>query len=75
MAHGTSRNHPLWAKRGFLAGLGLFLLGAGGEIVGHALFGTLPGWENTLLVDAEILGIALALLAPLVFGLVLPLTE
>jgi hypothetical protein len=44
-------------------------------MVGPALFGPLPGWETMLLTDAEILGVLLALLSPLVFGIVLPLVE
>lgn len=68
-------DYPTVTKRAFALGVGLFLLGALGEIVGHALFGTLPAWENTLLFDAEILGILIALLSPIVFGIVMPLTE
>jgi hydrogenase/urease accessory protein HupE len=68
-------DHAKRAKQGFLLGVGLFAVGALGEIVGHALYAELPGWEQTLLFNAEAVGILLALLAPLVFGVVLPLTE
>lgn len=44
-------------------------------MVGPALFGPLPGWETMLLADAEVLGVLVGLLSPLVFGLVLPLVE
>lgn len=68
-------DYPTVTKRAFLLGVALFLVGAVGELVGHAVFGTLPGWEETLLLNAEILGVLVALLAPVVFGIVLPLTE
>jgi len=68
-------NHARLAKRGFLLGVGLFALGALGELGGHALLGTLPAWGNTLLVDMEAAGILLALFCPLIFGIVLPLVE
>jgi hydrogenase/urease accessory protein HupE len=68
-------NHAKRAKQGFLLGLGLFAIGAFGEILGHSLYTELPGWEQTLLFDTLVLGILIALLAPLIFGVVLPLTE
>jgi hydrogenase/urease accessory protein HupE len=75
MAHTTSMNHEKLAKRGFLLGFALFAIGALGEIAGHTLFTELPGWEQTLLFDMVILGTLIALLAPLIFGIVLPLIE
>jgi hypothetical protein len=68
-------DYPTWAKRGTLLGLLLFAVGAAGELVTHALGTPLPAWEATLLFDAEVLGVALFLLSPVVFGVVLPLTE
>ena len=68
-------DHATLAKRGFLLGVGLFAFGALGELVAHAFLGPLPGWGNLLLTDMEALGILLALFAPLVFGIVLPLVE
>lgn len=68
-------DYPTLAKYGFLAGLGMFLVGGLGELVGHAVFSGLAGWEATLLVDLEVVGILVGLLAPFVFGIVLPLTE
>lgn len=62
-------------KLGFGLGVALFALGAGGTFAGHALFGSLPGWEHALLLDMEVVGTALALLSPFVFGIALPLTE
>lgn len=68
-------DHATWAKLGFLFGLALFALGAGGELVGHALYGTLPTWEDTLFTYAEGVGLVVGFLSPWVFGIVLPLTE
>lgn len=62
-------------KLGFALGLSLFAVGAGGELIGHALYGTLPAWENTLFFDAEVLGIATAFLSVFVFGIAVPLTR
>jgi len=74
MAQNWTADYATMAKRGFMLGAGLFLLAAAVEIGGHTL-GTIPTWGNTLLVDMEILGIAVGLLSPLLFGVVLPLTE
>ena len=71
----SSMDHAKRAKQGFLLGLGLFAFGVLGEIVGRAVFGDLPGWEQALFFDAEVLGVLIALLVPLVVGVVLPLTE
>jgi hypothetical protein len=68
-------DYSRWTKLGFLFGFGLFALGAGGEIAGHALVGTLPAWENTLFVSAEAIGIVVGLLSPFVFGIALPLLD
>jgi hypothetical protein len=62
-------------KLGFTLGVLAFAVGAGGEVVGHAVFGTLPAWEDALLFDLEVLGILVTLLSPFVFGVLLPLTE
>jgi hypothetical protein len=68
-------DYPTLAKRGTLLGLCLFALGAVGELGTHALGMSIPAWEATLLFDAEVLGVALFLFSPIVFGVVLPLTE
>jgi hypothetical protein len=62
-------------KRGFLLGLALFGTGVVGEVLGRGVFGGLPAWEATLFLFFEGGGILLCLLVPLVFGIVLPLTE
>jgi hypothetical protein len=68
-------DYPRLATLGFTFGLGLFVVGALGELGLHAAGVSVPAWEQTLLFDAEVVGVALALLSPFVFGVVLPLTE
>lgn len=68
-------DYPTVTKRGFLLGVTLFVLGALGEVVGGALFGPLPAWEVALFFDMEVIGVLLFFLTPLVFGVILPLTE
>ena len=68
-------NYRALTTRGFLSGVALSTLGGIGEIAGMALYDPLPAWGNTLLTDVEALGLVVGLLAPLVFGIVLPLTE
>jgi hypothetical protein len=68
-------DYPTLTKRSFLLGLGLFLFGVVGEFLIGVTGATVPAWEHTLLVDAEAIGIVVALLSPLLFGIVLPLTE
>jgi hypothetical protein len=68
-------DYSTWTKRGTLLGLGLFAAGALGELTAHAMGLQLPAWEATLLFDAEVIGVGLFLLSPLIFGVALPLTE
>lgn len=68
-------DYPTVTKRVFFAGVALFVIGALGELVGHAYFAPMPAWEETLLFDAEVLGILLALVGTFVVGILLPLTE
>jgi hypothetical protein len=75
MSQTRSLNYPAITKRGFQVGVVLFLVGALGEALLPVLFGPLPNWETTLLFDAEVVGLLLAFFVPLIFGLVLPLTE
>jgi hypothetical protein len=70
-----SIDYGFLAKGGFLLGLGMLVLGAGGALVGHAFFEPLPGWEKTLFFDLEVLGLLIGFFSPLTFGLVLPLVE
>lgn len=64
-----------WAKVGFLFGLGLFVFGAGGEIIGHAVVGALPLWENTLFTYSEGVGIIIGFFSPWIFGVALPILD
>jgi hypothetical protein len=64
-----------YARGGFFLGVVVFILGILGHALGPALFGPLPAWEITLFTTMEFAGIALALCAPIVFGIVLPLIE
>ena len=75
MAQYVATDYPSLAKTGFLLGVALFVLGGLGEVVGTAVFGGLPAWEQTLFFDMEVLGILLGLFSPLVFGIALPLVE
>ena len=75
MTQTSSLDHARLAKLGFLIGLGLFAVGGGGEIVGHALYGSLPAWEAALLFDLEVVGLLVGFFSPLVFGIALPLLE
>ncbi len=61
------------AKTGFLLGVGLFLIGAVGELAIQSQLVLVPAWEETLLFDFEVLGIVLFVLSPFVFGIALPL--
>jgi hypothetical protein len=75
MSQSASIDHASYAKRGFQVGVALFAIGALGELLGNLFIGPLPGWEQALLFDMEVLGVLVGLLAPLVFGIVLPLVE
>ncbi|WP_338730109.1 hypothetical protein [Haladaptatus sp. DJG-WS-42] len=68
-------DYSVVTKFGFLASIGLFAVGAGGELIGHALYASLPAWEETLFFNLEVIGVLGALLVPLFFGIILPLTE
>ncbi|WP_144904797.1 DUF7860 family protein [Halobellus captivus] len=68
-------DYPTLTKRSFLLGIGLFALGALGEFALAATGTAVPAWEHALLVDAEWIGILIALVSPFVFGVLLPLTE
>lgn len=75
MGHHGKFDYPTLTKRSFAVGVALFALGVAGELLGHAVFGSLPAWEETLFLNMEALGIVVALFAPLLFGIILPLTE
>lgn len=75
MGRSDGLDYGYWAKTGFLLGLGLFALGAAGEILGHVAFGSLPAWENRLFTYSEGAGLVIGFCSPWIFGVVLPLTE
>ncbi len=75
MSHASSIDYAKRARQGFFLGAGLFVVGVLGEALGHSVLGGLPAWEQRLLFDAEVLGVLIGLIVPLVFGIVLPLTE
>jgi hypothetical protein len=62
-------------KRAFAVGAALFALGLLGELAISSLGLSVPNWEQTLLVDAEIAGVLVMLLSPFVFGIFMPLTD
>lgn len=68
-------NYQKLTKRSVLFGLSLFLIGALGEMAIHSAGLQVPGWEEALLFDAEVLGVIVTLLSPFIFGIFLPLTE
>jgi hypothetical protein len=72
MGHGANLDYPDLAKYGTLASLAAILVGAAGTTLGA---GRLPGWELTVLLDLEILGVLGIVVCPFLFGIALPLTE
>ena len=75
MPQHSELDYAFLTKAGFLLGLGLFVLGGGGEFLGHALYGPLPAWVDTLLFDLEAVGLVIGFFSPFIFGIFLPLTR
>ncbi|MCL9812304.1 hypothetical protein [Natranaeroarchaeum aerophilus] len=80
MAHRAGRygdlDYPTLTKYGFFLGLGMFLVGVVGELLlAGIVLSDVPGWVHTLFFDMEALGVVVAFLSVVVFGIVLPLTE
>jgi hypothetical protein len=69
-----SIDYPSFVKRGVVFGLTLMLLG---EIGGYAAdnYVSVPAWEETLFLAAAGVGLLVFVLSPILFGIVLPLTE
>lgn len=68
-------DYARWAKGGFAFGLLLLLGGAAGEVVGHAVFESMPAWEESLFFYSEVTGVLVGFLSVWIFGVFLPLTE
>jgi len=47
----------------------------GGELIGHALYESLPEWETVLLFDLSVIGLLVGLFSPILFGIVMPLLD
>lgn len=75
MARYGDLDYSRLTKLGFLLGLAFLLTGATGEWAIHAADAPLPAWGDTLFFDLEVVGVLLVLFVPVVFGVVLPLTE
>ncbi len=75
MNTGRGIDYGEWLRGGFLLGVAMFVVGAIGAVVAPRVYGELPGWEMTLFTDMIALGVVVAFLSLLFFGLILPLTE
>ena len=69
-----SIDYPSAVKRGVFLGLALMTVG---EIGGYLAenYVSVPGWEETLFLAAAGIGLLLFVTSPILFGIVLPLTE
>jgi hypothetical protein len=63
------------AKTGFVGGVALVAIGVGGELAGHAVLGSVQPTAEQGLFAMAVIGVAVGLFVPIVFGAVLPLTE
>lgn len=69
-----SIDYPTVVKRGALLGLALMVVGeSGGYLAENYL--SVPAWEETLFLAVAVVGLLAFVLSPIVFGIVLPLTE
>ena len=68
-------DYSAYAKGGFLIGFAMFAIAALGEVVIHFGGMQVAAWIGTALLDAGLAGIAVMLLAPAIFGVIMPLTE
>ena len=68
-------DYSAYAKGGFLIGLAMFAVAAIGEVVIHVGNVQIATWIGTVLLDTGLAGILVMLLAPIIFGVIMPLTE
>jgi len=69
-----SIDYPTVVKRGVLLGLALMVVGEfGGYLADNYV--SIPAWEETLFLAVAVVGLLAFVLSPIVFGIVLPLTE
>jgi len=68
-------DYATYTKRGIAFGFLLIGVGALGHTLLPPLVGPLPGWEQTLLFDSVVLGLASELISVFGFGIVLPLID
>lgn len=68
-------DYSTYTKGGFLVGLALFAIAALSEIVIHLGNLQIQSGLSTLLLDAGLTGILVMVAAPIVFGVIMPLTE
>ncbi|QKY22069.1 hypothetical protein B4589_016790 (plasmid) [Halolamina sp. CBA1230] len=67
-------DYPSFVKRGVLVGLVLMFVGElGGYLAENYI--SVPGWEETLFLLLAGVGLLLFATSPILFGIVLPLTE
>ncbi|MFC7069654.1 hypothetical protein [Halobaculum lipolyticum] len=68
-------DYPRLTKLSVLGFLSLFVVAVGVNAAVSLTGGSLPGWEETLLLDVEMLSVLGIFLSVFVFGIALPLTE
>jgi hypothetical protein len=68
-------DYAFLAKTGFLVGLGMFIIGAGGEFLTNTYLAPVPAWEDSLLFAIEAVGLIIGFFSPFVFGIFLPLID
>ncbi|WP_435119784.1 hypothetical protein [Halolamina sp. C58] len=67
-------DYPLFIKRGVLLGLALMFVGELGGFLSENYI-SLPAWEGSLFLLLAGIGLLLFATTPILFGIVLPLTE
>lgn len=67
-------DYPSFVKRGVLVGLALMFVGEFGGYLAEN-YVSVPGWEERLFLLLAGVGLLLFVTSPILFGIVLPLTE